>query len=396
MAYKKYSDLATDRLKIDMNDVIADLDPNANPFLQLTKKISKKPATQHKFEWMENSLDTWWDTLAGAHTADAGTLNVSHKEYFHKYDLVLVPETGVYYIVDQAPSGTGAGTISVVTLSANDADATSGENVRIVGNAYEMGSDPATSRYVSATTQYNYIQIQKNAFELSDSVIQSDLYGGDDLKYQTKIFGIEHARQIESALWFGQRKELTTANQGNLGGSDTLYTTGGVLGQWLTTSSNAAVTNANGTLTEAAFLAWLRDVFAYDSDKPRYIFCSALVAEAISGWAAGKLKMVPKDKSYGIKIDRYECAHGEIYIINNRRIFEAGAAANKTDYAGYAVALELGSITYRYLQGKDTYLQTNIQTPGAQRRKDEYVTYFGLEFHNVEKHGLLYGVTGWS
>lgn len=398
MAYKTLADLATDRLKVDMNEKIADLDPNANPFLTLTKKISKKSAGNMKFEWMENSLDTLWDTLAGAHTKDAGNLNVSHRERFHLYDVIMVPETGVHYLVDTAPSGTGAGTISVTTLSSADAAASSGENVRIVSNAYEEGSDPSTSKTSSATTQYNYIQIQKDSFQLSRATLQSELHGGDDLKYQTKIAGIEHARKIESHLWFGVRASVAAGT--TIGGSATegiLYTTGGILGQFLTTNSNAAVTQvSNGILTEATFLAWLRDVFTYDSDKPRYVFCSALVAEAISGWAGAKLKVLPKDKTYGININRYICAHGEVYIINNRRIFEAGAAANGTDYAGYAVALELGSVTYRYLEGSDTWLQTAIQTPGSLRRKDEYVTYFGLEFHNVEKHGLLYGVTDWS
>jgi len=66
----------------------------------------------------------------------------------------------------------------------------------------------------------------------------------------------------------------------------------------------------------------------------------------------------------------------------------------KGEYGGYGVLLDMECLKYRPLNGRDTQLETNIQDPDLDGWKDMYMTDAGLEFRQVERHGLIYGITG--
>ena len=398
MAYKTVGDVATYRQLYDW-DTIAELDENAAPLTLLLKKLAKEASTSEEFRWDEGSLDERWDVLSAGHTQDDGELDVTNYTRFHKYDVLLIPETGVRYLVENTPSTTA---IHVLTLTSADVTATSGENVRILGPAYEEGSDKSIPQFDSVSDKYNYIQQVKTSFEVSRSVMQSEFEGGKELARLHNKKGIEHAIRLESTLWFGERSKTAAASLGELYSSDSvagqILTTNGVINLIKSGTGAAVSAVSGGTLRETTFLSWLRDLFAYSPEKPRYIFANKIAAEAFgTGWPGGKLKMIPKDRTYGISVWQYECVHGTVYLINNRRMFDVGdGGSTKTDYSGYVVGLEMGSLKYRYLQGCDTKLQTAIQAIGAQRRMDEFYTYMGLQLTNPEKHGVLTGVTDWA
>ena len=56
--------------------------------------------------------------------------------------------------------------------------------------------------------------------------------------------------------------------------------------------------------------------------------------------------------------------------------------------------LDMEGLKFRPLNGRDTQLETNIQDPDLDGWKDMYMTDAGLEFRQVERHGLIYGITG--
>jgi len=148
-------------------------------------------------------------------------------------------------------------------------------------------------------------------------------------------------------------------------GGDEYGTMGGVL-EFL--ENGGAKTKSVSTLTETAWNDWLRDIFEYHSSEPRYIFCSGLILQAINTWGASKLQLMPKD-------------------------FNALADSTKTGYEGTAVALILDHLKLRPMEGRDTKLYTNIQTPGADRREDEFLTELSLEVRLPQTAGILTGVT---
>ena len=104
--------------------------------------------------------------------------------------------------------------------------------------------------------------------------------------------------------------------------------------------------------------------------------------------------MYPKDKTYGISIAQYISPHGTINLVKDILLEHAGSSSSTSYYAGYAFALELEEIVYRFLQNRDVQMEMDIQNPADDYFLDQYICEIGMEFHNEKKHSKLTGVTG--
>jgi hypothetical protein len=213
----------------------------------------------------------------------------------------------------------------------------------------------------------------------------TELYGGADRPYQRKKKGIELMRDLERAFLFGE--PLQDADTRDTSQTHARRTSGGIF-HFISTNATAA----GGALTESEFEGFLRSVFRYGSNT-RYLFCSPLVVSVISLWAQGKLQMFPKDKTYGIAISQYLSPHGTVNLVKEILLENAGGVSSTSYYAGYAAAVELEDVVYRYLQNRDVQFETEIQHPADDFYKDQYICEVGMEFHNEQKHGELTGVT---
>jgi hypothetical protein len=212
----------------------------------------------------------------------------------------------------------------------------------------------------------------------------TELYGGEDRPYQRKKKGIELMRDMERAFLFGEPLE----DAGTYSTVSHARRTSGGLFHYISTNA----TNAQGALTETEFEGFLRTVFRYGSNT-RYLFCAPIVLSVISLWAQGKLQMFPKDQTYGIAISQYLSPHGTINLVKELLLENAGGVSSTSYYGGYAAAVELEDVVYRYLQNRDVQFETEIQHPADDFYKDQYVCEIGMEFHNEQKHAELTGVT---
>jgi hypothetical protein len=86
-----------------------------------------------------------------------------------------------------------------------------------------------------------------------------------------------------------------------------------------------------------------------------------------------------------MKISTWVTAFGTINIVHNPLFVE--------DYAGYAFLLDMESFMYRFMNNRDTTLQTNIQAPDMDGEVDQYLTECGLQRAQSPKHSLILGVT---
>jgi hypothetical protein len=146
-------------------------------------------------------------------------------------------------------------------------------------------------------------------------------------------------------------------------------------------------------MTESEFEGFLRTVFRYGSDT-RYLFCAPIILSVVSQWAQGKLQMFPKDKTYGIAITQYLSPHGTVNLVKEIMLENAGSASSTSYFGGYGFAVELSEIIYRYLQNRDVTMETDIQLPGDDLYKDQYICEVGCEFHQEKLAGKISGVTG--
>lgn len=377
----------TDRKVIDISDTIYLLQPDSAPLYVFGSKLRKSEATQSLIKWFEDDLNPSWSTLASSCASGDGTINVASGTgaYFNKYDLVKAPSTGEVFLVtdvntDALTAKRGYGTTTAAAIAAS-------ADVVIIGSAFEEGS-PA-SHLVTKSTQVstvpNYLQIFRKSVEITKTLANTKLYGESDRAYQRRKKGIEIMRDFERAFLFGEPLEDTATKDTSV--SFARRTTGGI-NYFVGTNGNS--TGANGTLSESTLETWLRSFFKYGSSS-RMVFASSLVISAISGLARSKLEMIPRDKTYGIAITQYLSPHGTLNLIHDK-LLENGTGA--TYFGGYAFAIEMDDVLYRYLTNRDVTFETNIQASGDDSYKDQYICEIGMEFHNCLKHGRLTGVTG--
>jgi len=396
--------VATYRQIYDFTEEINKLDAKINPLTVLTNQVAKRGSIDSvKHIWYQEELDDRWDTLAtdftstmASTTAATVTMSVTHPNYFHKWDVVKVPENGWVGIVSTANTSTESGNISLSAIQTITAAAASGsdsgENVLILGPAIEEGSSGVDAYQGTVTELYNYTSTLQRAFKITREVMVNALHGGDELARLQNKKGREAARDIELHLWHGIRMTpatgvVSTAGYQRYNGGLFYYLTGAGDGQAHTSTSV-------GTLTESAFQSWLFDCFKYTDTL--YLFCGEYGLQAVDNWARGKLQMLPKDKSYGLNITEYPLAGRMAYIVDATRVLEAGADATKADYEGHIVALDLADIKFFWYTGEEMKLHTAVQPAkeGLNTREDVYQGQFTLEVGNSKRHGVAYGITG--
>ena len=338
------------------------MEPNAAPLYVLVSKLNKRVAINTTIYWLEDVLNPSWATLNGATSAGSSNIVVHTGEgyYFNISDLVKVPSTGeIMYVtaasVSTAFSATRGYAGSTAASAADDSD------LVIIGSAFEEGSAYSALSTVSTktTSATNYLQIFRKAVEITKTMANVELYGGEDRPYQRKKKGIELMRDLERTFLFGKPYQTTS------GVTHARRMCGGIE-SFISTNSTAA----GGALTETEFDGFLRTVFRYGSST-RYLFCAPIVLSVISLWAQGKLNMFPKDRTYGIAISQYQSAHGTVNLVKELMLENAGGVSSTSYYGGYAFAIELEDLIYRYLQNRDVQMETDIQHPGDDYYKDQ-------------------------
>ena len=383
------------RLIVDAVDKIFLLEPNKHPLVTLLTNVGKvwdgkawkgsgmmKRATGNpEFKWFEDVYGGRYARVSGTASAAADqTVSVvgagsSSGAIFTTGDVVKNARTGECFTVSTVTS-------SAIVANARGFGSTAaaamvdGDGLFIIGNVNEENSGARNVNSTQTAPQTNYTQIFKTTIALSNTEKEANLYGGKDLPYQRAKKGTEHALDIERAFWWGQK----FADTGLYG--HPRRSTGGV--HEFINAGNAYVQNQGGSLTAPDMNTFLREGFTYGNDT-KVLFAGGIVLQAINEIARGQILTAPLDTTYGIKISKWVTAFGTVNIVHNPMFVQ--------DYAGYAFMLDMESFAYRFMNNRDTSLQTNIQAPDADGEVDQYITEAGLQREQAPKHALLLGVT---
>jgi hypothetical protein len=334
-----------------------------------------------EFKWFEDYYGGRYARVAANYAIGAATFDVtgagsSSGYIFTVGDVVKNARTGENMLVTTVAANTL--TITKAFGTTVDSAGLAGDGIFIVGNANEENGGARNVNSTQSTPQTNYTQIFKTTIALSNTEKEANLYGGKDLPYQRAKRGTEHALDIERAFWWGQKNYATAFNgaQGH-----PRRQTGGVLE--FIEAGNSYVQNQGGALTAPDFNTFLREGFTYGNSE-KMLFAGGYVLQAINEIARGQILMKPVESTYGMKISQWVTAFGTINIVHNPLFVE--------EYAGFAFLLDMESFRYRFMNNRDTQLQTNIQAPDADGEVDQYITECGLERKQAPRHALLKGV----
>lgn len=389
-----YQNVQTAQRKYDVANRILRYLPDAAPFTVLLKNLNSAAVIDATFKILEEQPQPWADAinLAAGYTAAATSIVVDHASYFKLTDLVKNERTGEIFKVNAAPTVATNTLGTIIRGYAGTAAAAMLDNdpLRILGGAYEDGSAASAVKMVKVDSNTNYTQRFKEALQIPDVMMSTELYGEPELDRLRKSKGIAHLIKIENALIHGG-KALYNTGTAIATTSEELRTTGGLL-YWL--SSNIK-TLGNGSLaggdalTESDFNIWLEDLMKFpgpSGTNKKTLFSSPRLCTVIDGWGRDKLRTLPSDETYGIAVKQYISSHGTVNIIKHPML--EGAY-----YGSYGVMVDMSAVGYRYLRDLDTKLYVDISNrAAASGQVDQYESECGLYLALEALHGVIKGV----
>lgn len=361
----------------DVSPSIAQLEPNAAPLTTLTMKARSRSASDPKVEWFEDQRLPRFDVLGGSLGAGASTMTVTNFNRFRAGDTVRVNRNEIV-LVDTTPN---SNTVAITRgIGGSGVSASSGNQLQILANTNREGATRRSLLTTQVSPKFNYLQIIRDPFGYTKSADKTEVFGGKDRDLQRMKALIEHKVNIESSILLGRKSvDSSSTNQPR-------RTTEGILETIVTN-----VKDVGGTLTEAELEDWVRRLFRFGSDS-RALLASSKLITIMNGFSRSRLQTVVNEKQYGVSVVRYQNS-GRILFLAEHKLLENESLTDLAGLAGTGIALDLMDIEMRFLNGRFTILNTNIQANDEDAVIDEYLSEVGLSAKQEIKHGELTGAT---
>jgi hypothetical protein len=373
---------------IDMDQDIAQLEPDEVPLTTFLMKLSKRPAFSQKVEWLEDELHPRYTTLASSYTSGVTiTLLANTGTYFKSFDTIRNELTGENMLVTSI-----AGDVLTVTRGIGSVASTnsvgSSDGIVRVANASAEGATLGTLKQTKKVAQYNYCQIIRTPFGMTETLLASRIYGQPDvMAYEANKKMIEHKREIENALWLGRRN---------------LDTTGAAPRAWLGGVTDYISTNTatGGAMTQKTFEQFLVGSSSAAPKVARFGplaklgFSAPLVMGALSSYPSSKLALPSPDvDTYGVQLQTYRSANGFSISLVEKRDWSDFSTTSPA-LGGSLFVLSMANVVLRPL--RDTALKPNRAANDEDSNKQEYLTETSFMLKQERTHAWLRGVTDWA
>lgn len=361
------------------------LEPNGTAPLQaLLAMAGSEETNDPEYKHFRDELPSRVVTVSGALNSSATSLvlaaDTNSNPLIVAGSLLFNPLTGETVRVTAMNVGTNTATIvrGVGSTAANIADT---QVLTIAGFADQEGGTSPTAITFDASVQSNYTQIFKTAVQVSGTLQNTYLRtGSKEQESLTKALKM-HMGDIERAFFFGNKSETNGST------SQPTRTTGGLFS--LITNVIDASTNPYGdgvgVIKELSFdRALIETVFAFGSNE-KIAFCGPRVISNLQQLAKNRWQPTQVSGSYGVSMTRYSTFAGDLLVQLHPMFRQIPSMANSM------VIVDLPYIKYRYMKGRDTKLQKNIQTPDFDGIKHQYLTECGLELTQGKVHTIIKG-----
>lgn len=369
-------DWGTDERPKNFRETILWRQPNGQtPLTALLGKMAEESTDDPEFNWWEEELNTIrvQETTGLAGNTGSTTLTASGGGLYN-----LVP--GDLLLVEKADSSTYDNEIVEVSAVASDTSATlvraaSGTSVAAIpanayltkiGNVYEEGSVAPSASMRNPTKFYNYTQIFKTSYKITETAKKTRARTGDPLKNDKKRKMFDHSIAMEWAFLFGRRHETTGA-----GGKPKRYTGG--LRSFLTSN----VTVFSTTPTETTFMDAIYPVFNYNSGAgdERIVLAGNGALNSLNKLAknssSSRVNFDQVVRLYGMSLQRWILPQGTIYVKSHPLL------NNHARYTNSMFVIDPSALKYRYL--RDTTFKDNVQANDEDVQRGYWLTEAGLE-----------------
>lgn len=383
MGLRGTGDWGTDERPKNFRETILFRQPNGMaPLTALMAKMGSEKTDDAEFAWWEEELVATRVQSSGALLVGATTIPLTSG------GTNLVP--GDLLLMEKADAATYDNEIVEVTAVASDtsitvtrgaagttAAATAGASYMTkIGNVYAEGTNSPSASTRNPTKAYNYCQIFKTAYELTESSKVTKARTGDPLKNDKKRKMFDHSVAMELAFLFGRRSETTGSN------GKPKRTTGG-LRSFISTN----VKVFSGDLTIDSLIANISPVFDFATgagdERLAFVGNTALtkinqLASASTNTRINHTEMV---KVYGMNLTRIVMPQGALYL-KSHPLMNVHPVYTKSMFV-----INPAGLKYRYL--RDTKPQDNIQANDADTQKGQWIGECGLEVHHEKTFAYL-------
>jgi hypothetical protein len=250
---------------------------------------------------------------------------------------------------------------------------------KVVGHAVTEGSDKRNMKSQLATPRTRYNQIFKRSFGVTGTGMAVKLVTDVSLWDEEQIQAMaNHKKDIEFSFWLNPAADSTTDASSN-----TVYISRGILAEMGTDQTY----NAQGALTEDVFFGPFAEMAFEFGPKRKAFFPDARLRSKINSWPRMKLQTESMKTVYGYNVKEIDTGHG-IFEMHPCGVFDEFLDDSAK---GVGAVLDLDRVRMKYLEGRDSKLEQDIQTRGKDAREGQYVSEVGISLYSIKHHAYLMG-----
>lgn len=398
-------DYVTDERPKNWREGLLRLYPNGKaPLTGLTSAMKNRAVDDPEFNWWDKSLprrrlritesslssSTTAISVAAATATEAdGAKSVKAGDLLYSEESGEImrvssdPTTDTEITVTRGVSGTPATTYSAATGS--------GVNpyLLVVGSAYEEASSAPSGVNFDPTKRYNYTQIFRNTFEMSNTAQQTRLRTVEQVREARRETLELHGMDMERAFFFGVRQETT------LNSKPIRYTDGFL--NVLNTYASDNVVVAGATTDMNTFETYLKDAFEFGSDE-KVGFCGRTAALAIQ-------QIIRKNttwniesgiKEFGMNVMRIFTPFGTLVLkMHPLFAYNKGGTLGTSTFLGmdsWLAIMDMDQFTYVYLKGRDTKYEPKLQDNDLDGIQSGYISEAAIQIGLPATHYLIKGL----
>jgi hypothetical protein len=370
---------------VDMEPVIAQLEPEEAPLITLLMKLSgnSRDCYSQTFEWLEDENNPRYAKAAGAFTNVATSITMTSPQglFFKAGDYIHDEQTGEKMLVT-------ASTVTSLTVTRGQQGTTglasggAADGLVRMGTTSQEGALIPVLKQTQKVRQFNYAEILRSPFGFTETLKASKLYGqGDVMGYEANKQSTDHKRMWENKFFLGTRFLDTS-------GAQPQAFTGG-LSSFITTN-----VQTTASLTQVAWETFLLNQSRFGSNR-KLAIVAPIIMSALASWPANRLAPPDPDTttSWGVSIAKYRASNGfTVDVVEHRDWldFTAGSAS----LGGSCFILDMDMIKRRVLRG--TRLLPKRAGNDEDSDKQEFLTEQGIAVMQERRHAILKGVTGYA
>ena len=385
-------DWGTDERPKSFRETILWRSPNGQtPLTALMSKMKSESVNDPEFAWWEEELNALRLTVnytTGYSTTDQTivlTSNLQDAQDVVAGDLFMVEKTmtAAYdHEVIMASSITDGTTVVFkrAQLGTSAAPLANGTKLTKIGNIFSEGSGAPSASTRNPTKLFNYVQIFKTTYDITNTAKLTKARTGDPVKNDKKRKMFDHAVALEFATIFGKRYETTGAN------GKPMRSSGGFLYMMSQYASNM-ITVFSTTPTEQQFTDAIYPVFNYDTGAgdERIVLAGNGALNSLNRLAATQSRTrINFDgiiSQWGMKLQKWVLPQGTLYV-KTHPLFNTHAR-----FTNDMMVVDPTALKERVM--RDTQFKDNIQNNDADEQKGQWLTEVGFEMAHMKTSAWL-------